>query len=556
MLALRQLSPDQWISDLSAYANLAHDQLSLTDEAVSAQFAAWMHEIDQVFETIPPRDVTLNISWLLLLLAQREINQSNSLDTPVSIVQSWLASSDPHQQVMGRACTKQLFNFYGVESSQPTVVIHSALLRLLKSFMVLKPEAAEFSGIFRMMLRWAEQPEWGQRLVALPDGSPAELINAVSEIRDRKNADWILEELNYQDVRIALLSLFLQLKRTPGEFIDLVNELIVWANDENERRKQLARSLPGDQQVRTGAPGRGRGRGRSGSRSPSGAAASPIPIPLPQGIADGTAAELIKLVKLSERDQRRVVRDISSAQRNLERGDQTASTLLAHLSSLKGVVDAIRSQIFSRELALPPIPEGHLYALIFIDSAIPSGEEYRGLSTEVTTRAIDFLRHIHTAKDAAVLPVLHRLGRREVIYTYADKKRPAKFRLTHEDILPPGLPSYPALLGAVMESYPVESRSSSSSPCTPCAILATGSSVRNGTPASIFRHSLPSPHNNLPAHNVLRSMPTPRRRFKTCCIKQAGRPGRLPLLPLSLHLSLLLSSFGAAFYECSLPVLR
>ena len=444
ILALHRLPLEGWIADLARYAQFP-DGFPETPETMMSKCRAWLTEINVVFETIPPRDVTLNISWLMLLMAQRELQETGGLSQVVTLVASWLSSEDPNEQLMGRACTKQLFNFYGVEGMQPIVAKHGKLLRLLRPFMHQKPDYVEFSVIFRLLLRWAEQIEWSERLISPADGTISEMLTAVAEIEQKRDKDWMIGELNYQEARLALVALFLQLQRTSREFLKLIMEVIEWHNAEVERQKQYAAAQELTQQNQLGGNGRGRGRGR-GAALPAWMTQAK---PRPQGISDRTADDLLKLPGLNEASQGRIFSELRRIEFRLPREPDYRNNFHTWSASLKNAVDAIRLQIFSSELALPKLPDGYRYGLFFIDAS----SHRQGDIKEIAMTTLAWLSALHAAKEAKIVPVLHRLGRQDVVYTWSEK-RPGKVQLTQEDILPSSLPHFAPLLGPILDHYP------------------------------------------------------------------------------------------------------
>lgn len=431
VLRLHTLEQADWLADLTRYVQFQEDTpLDLAD--LSPAFERWLSEMDKVTETIPPRDVTLIIAWTVLLVSRHD------LPAAVARVLAWLKSDDPKAQLMGRACTKQLFYFYGVTGYQARVDDHAILLQLLTPFMALKPDFAEFGRLLMIVFEWAKSEAWSQRLLNGSE-SGSELLTAITGVESRADRNEIIAFLDFHEARLRITDLFIQLRLPLGEFTGLIIALIDWVNDERARLKALAEAT---ESKRAGRRGQAAPRIRPQA-------------PLPQRTSEATAQQLLELPGLSDSDQRRILIEISRNEQALLHDKAVRAAFPTELRSLKAIMDAVRLQVFNKDLPLPPLPEGHRYGLILVDGSILPGDANRKAIQSLSDATLNFLKALHDRPDAKIVPVVHRLGRQDFFYTYP-KEHPKKITLKDADVLPDNLPRFAPLIGPIFDRYPGE----------------------------------------------------------------------------------------------------
>jgi hypothetical protein len=382
----------------------------------------------------------LTIAWTILLLSKHDLNRA------VDLVIGWLESAEEARKRMGQACTKQLFNFYGADGLQTTPEEHSPLLRLLVPFMEIKPNYSEFSRILLIILEWAKDTAWSERLLTHPDGEASELLTALSHVNDSGDVEWITGRINYREAMLRLQTLFLQLQLPLQAFIHLVNEIIDWIQAENERinllrkaQKQASKA----ERSRRSAPRRGKRGVEPDIYEPK---------PLPHNITADTATQLLELVGLNKDNQDMILAEINRHERKMLYDKTYRRNHPTMVRNLKTVMDNIRLQLYNKDGILPPLPENGYYGLILFDVA---GRDASVRDT-IPKTAADFVRHLFKEKNGEkIVPVMHRLGRREVVYTYP-KERPKKIKINHADLWPKNLPRSTPLIGPILQRYDTE----------------------------------------------------------------------------------------------------
>lgn len=424
---LHDLSLSEWANDLAAYSNLSSESLR-DPQTLIAQLDAWTQELSNVGETLPPRDVSLAIAWTVLLLSR------HSPDLIVPLVRSWLESDNVQKQRIGIACTKLLFNFYSVQEPAPPIETFEIFLSLISPFMQHCQGYAEFAPFLIHILNWAKDEAWSERLLYRPDQPASELMDGLVWIKEQEDIDWLLGAISRREALLKLLLPFIQLGLGFKTFIDRVNEIIEWVNQERERQQ--------NKHLRKQPESRARQISAEKLITP------------PSGINKDTARELLQIPRLTNDDQRWVLQQIWQNEDQLL-DPKRRETYIQELRNQKTVLDRVRLQLYStRGGELPKLTEGQQYALVILDTStvIPS------VRRQITKEANEFLSLLHeqqvSVKTPVWFPVVHRLGRQEIFFTYGGTGKKPRFK--SEDLWPANLPRYAPLIGPILERYSLE----------------------------------------------------------------------------------------------------
>lgn len=204
---LHYLSPDRWGEDLlKNFQELNEGNSPIVIpvdmyDAVSliTTMEEWIFDLDSVAQARHPKDVTLTISWAILLMARTD------LDLAVDTVIRWLNANPLNDKKaleaseilfkkVGSALTKLLFKFF---AKVATVRHHADLLRLLPPFFKQLDIAAydEFNDIIGTLLEWAYDETWAERLIKHPTQYEAELLQALGLLGSGQDARRLLETI-------------------------------------------------------------------------------------------------------------------------------------------------------------------------------------------------------------------------------------------------------------------------------------------------------------------------------------------------------------------------
>ncbi|RMG70599.1 MAG: hypothetical protein D6711_16950 [Chloroflexi bacterium] len=450
---LRRLPLETWLDDLHMYCEqYVDDNMPMTDvifdlndfDVCANTLGQWLGVLNDVKEIISPRDVTLSLAWGVLLLSQM------NLEYTVALVTDWLNDAREDFALMGRACTKQLFNFYGAGDYQAHPDDHAVLLQLLPPFMSLQPDYHEFGQIIFIILKWAEEQPWTERLLTHPEGEMPELIAMLSEVVEQDDIDWLVNELEYRSALWRVRDLVIRLSedqsrkiKSVDDYIDLMNELIEWVNYEIERRRLLFEQ---QQQQKTQ-----RRRGRQQQQTQD----IPPERKLPQGITLDMVRELLELPGLTEHNQQRIFQDIRSHGNKLFRDVEFQRQHTQRARNLNLVMDSMRLQLFSKNYQLPPLEDDKSYAVVFVDTTTQT-ESYR---EQIAERVIEFLQCLVKHEEGhTIVPVIHRMGRSDAIYTHQYRKgQRIKVKISPEVIAPKNLNHrFVSIIGPALSRYPIE----------------------------------------------------------------------------------------------------
>ncbi|MDZ4672557.1 MAG: hypothetical protein SH821_16975, partial [Phototrophicales bacterium] len=440
---LHAINTTVWHNQLALYRQKENDIPLQKDQDVSQEdqnalwqkLDEWVTQLDIVPETIPPRDVTLTIGSTILLWSRIDLIKTTEK------VHEWLISGDPVKAQIGKACTKILFNFYRQGANWDDVQALSPLLTLFPPFMQLEPGFAEFNGIIQTVLDWAKNKRWSERLLVTEDGTVSEFIRGIAYIEDKDDADRTMNQLIVRETLLRLQTLFIDVGEGFLQFIELVNETIRWAIEEQVRRQRAI------QEAQNAARRGSGGRGRRSNIQPKSMTVKYQPSAPPKGISSDFANELLELPNLNEQFRDAVLAEIANQE------DWLLSHRKEHREirvNVQTVLDSIRLQLYSkRDGDLPPLPKDKdvSYGVVLLDV---SGRDH-SMRERLPNFAIRLLGGILSEANGKVLTIVHRLGRQEMVAILEPKAR--KTTLKPDDLLPKGLPYYAPIIGPILERY-------------------------------------------------------------------------------------------------------
>lgn len=447
IINLHQMDVEQWITHLQEYRSDERDTFHNVSTLIE-QLDRWMEQLNDVMETIPPRDVTLSIAWTILLSSKQD------LKIAVDIVYQWLVSPDENYQRIGVACTKQLFNFYGITKLRVMPDEYDVLLRLLPPFMEKCDNWREFQRIIHIIIHWAREQSWSERLITHPDGQVPELIASLSSIKNKDDIEWLLSEIEYYEAFLRIQDLFLQFHQnnprfTLDDFKTLFDDLIQWLNNEIERLQNLLNQSESTPSPRL-SPSTSRREQRRKNRHNRNGNNQHQPTPLPRGISGEMARQLLEFPGLKGENQNRIITDMGQVYQQLKHNRNYRQKLATTVRNMKSVMDTMRLQLYSRDTQRPPLPEGKKYGLILLDVS----SQAESAKSELPTILIDLLKSlINSQYVEQFVPVVHRMGRYDVIYTH--QRKPRRIALKSEEIWPKQMKHrFPPIIGPIINNYP------------------------------------------------------------------------------------------------------
>ena len=378
-----------------------------TAETIQADIEGWLAELNNINRTHPHDDVSLTVSWVILLLSRENPQMAVELVEMMLDDSSETADSDnllrTSKRQMGVACVRMLFNFYNADNADLSVQRHEVLLRLLPAFGRVAQHYSELLPIIDTLLTWAQRPEWLIRL----DDDGSELIESLYHIQDiRPFLAWMER---YQKLS-QFFKLFMRIAKPVDEFVALGQQIQSWRDQATSGRRRRARILPPAlaedvlQEFRTIVPKQG----------------------------DDESAEVYQwLIDKAEIQQDQLL-------------DPAADTaVIDGLGRAEVLIQRIQTELQTRLLGkLPVLGQGSLYGVIFVDTT----------RKEPVRQALRFIREFVGQKQAGrgdhIILTLHRLGSKELVTSVR-----RKVRIKERDILNQRHHFVP-LIGATLERYP------------------------------------------------------------------------------------------------------
>lgn len=531
---LHHLDRSQWLADLNQYHRthlLGQGEgipplLTLEDPAEFMRvLASWPERLNTVYESISTGDLTLALMSGVLLLSLID------LDRAVQLAVSWLEDERAEHVLMGRTATKQLFNFYGVPGNESTAATHGSLLRLLPPFVRLPATYADLRSIIFILLKWAEDAIWSERLLQQPNGQPSELVIALGNLEDQDDIDQLVAELEFRAALWRIQALVLRLSternqriRSMSDFVDLLNELIEWVRTEKQRLERLQALTTDERRMARRAGSR---RQRRTADSQAQIEALRHPKRLPQGITEDIALELLELPGLTEQNQKRILHDINDQQQQFFQDVAFRRQHPQRMNNLKRVMGSMRLQLFSKHYELPPLESDNGYVVVFVD-ATTRYERYREQAGEIV---LEFLKELMKHPEAhQVVPVVHRLGRSEAIYTQQPQEgKRARVQLELDTITAASLNhEFVTLIGPALARYP--------STDVAFVFIVTASAVwdladwakQSDWPAPLYRHRI-GQVNPAVEQTEIEDI------FNTTLLSNADAGGGRPLMPSAVE---------------------
>ncbi len=456
---LHALSTAQWFDELARYRQ-PHGAFANEPSGLYPLLEQWLEELDIVLETIPPRDITLLISRTVLLLIRGD--GTVPIDpTATALLCGWLESGDPAKTLMARACTKQVFNYYSVinGAAPPTDITgYDPLLSLLEPFMRLKPDHSEFGSIFSTLFEWARDPQWAERLITPPPGKDiAELMAAAAHITVPEDIGWVMDRVEYYEALMRITNLFIDLRYPLKKFITLTNDLLKWLDYMRSMESQKAASAAQPQARRTG-----RGAPRPTQKALKQALKPVLP---PREITEAKARALLDLPGLQEENRNRIIRQIQRTEQRLLSDKSYRDLMDSAEKAMKSLLDQLRFTLFSKDGIIPALEGGKCYALFLVDVSFDHRVN-TSLAADISKTVIDALTTLNTWPESSpdqgnlkramesVVPMVHRLGRREVVEAYPNlQRRPNQIKLKQGRLYPRNLPRYTPLVGPILSRY-------------------------------------------------------------------------------------------------------
>jgi len=462
IMNLHQITPEEMLSDLNAYCQWGQQSaqdLEFTDyDKLFDQLDTWLGILADTANLPGTQDTATFVNWAVLLLARVDLNSI------VDLIIDWLDrenfddednedNSTNIYNLIGVASTKQLFLFYGSSYSGANPDEHSDLLRLLPAFMQHQPNYLEYVWIFRTLLRWAKDSAWSERLVNNPNGSP-EILEALKAIEDPDDIERLLEVVQFYEASLRIQDLFVDMNvsnkiNSLNEYIKIINALIY----KNEVIRQNATQYGGRRSRR-------RRRQRNQPRQPS-----------PEQQLDEILApinqqeeqQLLELRGLNQANQSQIVGDLYRVERDLHQDPSYAMHHPNQTLNQKAVLDSMRLQLFSPTSQVLRLPDDKLYGVILfgINTQNVSRPKFEvNFALDESSRFIvNFLNALIDHEEGhTIVPVVHRLGRHDVIYTHtASHQRKKRVSLKSETIVNANLQQNTIpIMGPILERYSPE----------------------------------------------------------------------------------------------------
>lgn len=145
-----------------------------TPVALEAAVKDQAARLDDTSAALPPNDIARTLTTALLYLATVD------LASCVELLKKWL-NSDGSTQRLALASGKMLFRVYGEAVPLPGVETAAPLLALAP-VLAAADGATALPVILQAVRNWAGDKEWQARLLARPDGGPAELFQLVDAL--------------------------------------------------------------------------------------------------------------------------------------------------------------------------------------------------------------------------------------------------------------------------------------------------------------------------------------------------------------------------------------
>jgi hypothetical protein len=439
---LHNLSVADALDDLARYYHATTKDTTATFETVDAlatHLETWLDELSGTSDHLRvDHDPALLLNWSILLMARVDLPETCQL------ILEWFDDPDDDsvRRALAKAATQQLFRYFGISSLETDPAQHGELLQLLPALLSLDPAYHEFNWVLNILLTWSRDKAWSDRLISNPNGDAPELLTAIGNLYDQNVIEKITNEVLFREASLRTQEVFLQMRErdleTVDDFISIINGIIQEINAAIQQRQQPRR--------------RRRRRGERPTRTQQEQETQQRV----QQLSIDQKRRLMELPGLNDQNRQRIVNELRRLERRLHTDPAYAYHHAAEMINQKAVLDTMRLQLYSKNTQIPELPDDTHYGIIFVD--VTSNKE--SAREQSTTFVADFLNAIVTHEDGAqVVPIVHRMGRHDVVYTHKQTtNRKRRVKLKPETIWPEQLPRrFHPVIGPILDRYPPES---------------------------------------------------------------------------------------------------